>query len=67
MSQTVTSRELVKQHAASVLSAADELRHALQTDDMLQMRVSVERVKSRTDDLKTELAVLHRVAPDQEF
>ena len=66
MSPQPNLRELVKQVAQGVLSAADELRGAIHEDNVPRIRASNDRLQMRVEALKTELMILHRLAPDQE-
>jgi ubiquinone biosynthesis protein UbiJ len=59
-------RELVKNAAEGVIAAADELKAAIKEDNVPRISASTDRLRNRTDALKTELIVLHRLAPDQE-
>ena len=66
MEQTKQYRELVKQAAEGVVAAADELKAAIKEDNVPRIWASTDRLRNRADALKTELTVLHRLAPDQE-
>jgi len=66
MGQENKYRELVKQAAEGAVSAADELRSAIKENSLPRIWASSDRLQKRVDVLKTELAVLHRLAPDQE-
>jgi hypothetical protein len=58
-------RELVRQAAEGVIQAAKELQGAVREDDISRIWASNDRLRSRADTLKTELAVLHRLTPKQ--
>ncbi|HEX5245452.1 MAG TPA: hypothetical protein VFW23_19490 [Tepidisphaeraceae bacterium] len=66
MEQTKQYRDMVKQAAEGVIAAADELKAAIKEDNVPRIWASNDRLINRTDALKTELVVLHRLAPDQE-